>query len=181
MKRNRKAKILATLGPASSNIDVIEKLFISGCDVFRLNFSHGSIEDHRKNYEKIRGLEKKYDHSSCILADLQGPKLRVGNFIENKIKVKKGEKFILDLNPEIGNEKRVNFPHPEIYEILTPNTEILIDDGKIKLQIIKQSKDSLTVEILNDGIIADNKGVNIPGVILPISSLTAKDKADLQK
>ena len=181
MKRNRKAKILATLGPASSSPEVIEKLFTSGCDVFRLNFSHGSIEDHRKNYDHIRNLEKKYNHATCILADLQGPKLRVGNFTNNKVELKKGQIFTLDLDSKIGDKKRVNFPHQEIYEILTPNSEILIDDGKIKLQILKQSNDSLTAEVLNDGIISNNKGVNIPGVFLPISSLTNKDRADLNK
>jgi len=181
MKRNRKAKILATIGPASSSLKVIEKLFTSGCDVFRLNFSHGSIEDHRKSYNYIRNLEEKYNHATCILADLQGPKLRIGNFFNDKVKLKTGQIFILDLNSTVGNEKRVNFPHQEIYEILTPNSEILIDDGKIKLQIIKQNIDSLTTEVLNDGIISNNKGVNIPGVILPISSLTSKDKADLNK
>ena len=181
MKRNRKAKILATIGPASSSLKVIEKLFTSGCDVFRLNFSHGSIEDHRKSYNYIRNLEEKYNHATCILADLQGPKLRIGNFFNDKVKLKTGQTFILDLNSTAGNEKRVNFPHQEIYEILTPNSEILIDDGKIKLQIIKQNIDSLTTEVLNDGIISNNKGVNIPGVILPISSLTNKDKADLNK
>ena len=181
MKRNRKAKILATIGPASSSLEVIEKLFTSGCDVFRLNFSHGSIEDHRKSYNYIRNLEQKYNHATCILADLQGPKLRIGNFFNDKVKLKTGQIFILDLNSTVGNEKRVNFPHQEIYEILTPNSEILIDDGKIKLQIIKQNIDSLTTEVLNDGIISNNKGVNIPGVILPISSLTSKDKADLNK
>ena len=181
MKRSRKAKILATLGPASSTLDVIEKLFTSGCDVFRLNFSHGSIEDHRINYNFIRGLEKKYDHPTCILADLQGPKLRVGNFLNEKVKLKKGQTFNLDLDTSIGNQKRVNFPHPEIYEILTPNSEILIDDGRIKLQILEQSKNVLTAEVLNDGFISNNKGVNIPGVILPISSMTSKDNADLNK
>ena len=181
MKRNRKAKILATLGPASSSLKVIEELFTAGCDVFRLNFSHGSIEDHRKNYDCIRGLEQKYNHATCILADLQGPKLRVGNFTNDKAELKKGQTFILDLDSTIGDEKRVNFPHQEIYEMLTPNSEILIDDGRIKLQIIKQSINSLTAEVLNDSIISNNKGVNIPDVILPISSLTAKDKADLNK
>ena len=181
MKRNRKAKILATLGPASSSSEVIEKLFTSGCDVFRLNFSHGSIEDHRKNYDNIRNLEKKYDHATCILADLQGPKLRVGNFVDDKAQLLKGQTFILDLDSSFGDDKRVNFPHPEIYEILTPNSEILIDDGRIKLQIVKQSIDSLTAEVLTDGIISNNKGVNIPGIILPISSLTPKDNADLNK
>jgi len=181
MKRNRKAKIIATLGPTSSSPDIIEKLFTSGCDVFRLNFSHGTIEDHRKNYDLIRTLEKKHDHATCILADLQGPKLRIGTFINDKVLLKKDQIFILDLNPSVGDDKRVYFPHKDIYKILTPNSEILIDDGRIKLQIIKQDEESLTAEVLNDGIISNNKGVNIPGVILPISSLTTKDKSDLNK
>ena len=181
MIRNRKAKILATLGPASSSPKIIEELFSAGCDVFRLNFSHGSIEDHRKNLEIIRSLEKKYEHATCILADLQGPKLRIGNFINDKVELKKGQSFILDLDLKEGDQKRVSFPHKDIYEILTPNSEILIDDGKIKLQIIKQNKESLITEVLNDAIISNNKGVNIPGVILPISSLTTKDKSDLNK
>tara|TARA_B110000196_G_scaffold316055_1_gene326724 strand:- start:122 stop:1564 length:1443 start_codon:yes stop_codon:yes gene_type:complete len=181
MKRNRKAKILATLGPASSSPELIESLFTSGCDVFRLNFSHGTIEDHRKNYNSIRSLEKKYDHATCVLADLQGPKLRVGNFVDGRASLKKGQLFTLDLDPELGNKSRVNFPHKEIYEILTPNSEVLIDDGRIKLQINRQEKDFLETEVMNDGIISNNKGVNIPGVILPISSLTTKDKSDLNK
>ena len=181
MKRNRKAKILATLGPSSSSSKIIDDLFNAGCDVFRLNFSHGTIEDHRKNYENIRNLEKKYNHTTCILADLQGPKLRIGNFDNKKIEVKKGQEFILDLNSAPGDQKRVNFPHKEIYDILTPNSEILIDDGKIRLQIIKQENDNLVTEVLNDGILSDNKGINIPGIILPISSLTSKDKSDLTK
>ena len=177
MKRNRKAKILATLGPASSSPEIIEKLFTAGCDVFRMNFSHGSIEDHRKNYENIRALEKKYNHTTCILADLQGPKLRIGHFIDKKVKIQKGQQFILDLKSEPGTKERVNFPHKEIYDILTPNSEVLIDDGKIRLQIVKQEKDCLITEVLNNGIISDNKGINIPGIILPISSLTSKDKS----
>ena len=181
MKRNRKAKILATLGPSSSSPKIIDELFNAGCDVFRLNFSHGTIEDHRKNCENIRNLEKKYNHTTCILADLQGPKLRIGNFSNKKIEVKKGQEFILDLNSAPGDQKRVNFPHKEIYDILTPNSEILIDDGKIRLQIIKQENDNLVTEVLNDGILSDNKGINIPGIILPISSLTSKDKSDLTK
>ena len=181
MKRNRKAKILATLGPSSSSLEIIEKLFISGSDVFRLNFSHGSIKDHRTNFDNIRSLEKKFNYSTCILADLQGPKLRLGTFVNKKENVKKGELFNLDLNPSPGDNKRVNFPHSEIYEMLTPNTIILIDDGKIKLQIIEQKKDLLIAEFLNDGVISDNKGVNIPDAILPISSLTSKDKSDLNK
>jgi len=181
MKRNRKAKILATLGPVSSSNDIIEKIFKSGCDVFRLNFSHGSFETHRQNLETIRSLEEKYDHASCILADLQGPKLRVGEFINTEAVLKKGQKFILDTNSTLGDSKRVNFPHYEIYDYLTPNSVLLINDGRIRLQVIEQNKDQLITQVLNDGIISNNKGVNIPDVILPIDSLTKKDKADLQK
>ena len=121
MKRNRKAKILATLGPSSSDDKTIHDLFIGGCDVFRLNFSHGDIEVHRKNFEAIRSLEDKYNHATCVLADLQGPKLRVGLFKNDKENLVKGGKFTLDLSSELGDSKRVNFPHAEIYEFLTPN------------------------------------------------------------
>ena len=181
MKRNRKAKILATLGPSSSDKKTINDLFKAGCDVFRLNFSHGDIEVHRKNFESIRSLEEKYNHATCILADLQGPKLRVGLFKNTKEKLIKGKKFTLDLSSELGDTKRVNFPHAEIYEFLTPNSILLVNDGRIRLQVIEQNKDSLVTEILNDAEISNNKGVNIPDVILPIDALTNKDKSDLMK
>ena len=181
MKRNRKAKILATLGPSSSNKKIIEELFTAGCDVFRLNFSHGDIEVHRKNFEYIRSLEEKHNHATCVLADLQGPKLRVGKFKNTKENLIKGEKFILDLSSELGDNKRVNFPHSEIYEYLTPNSILLVNDGRIRLQVTEQSNDKLVTEVLNDAEISNNKGVNIPDVILPIDALTNKDKSDLMK
>ncbi len=181
MKRNRKAKILATLGPSSSDKKTIEELFRAGCDVFRLNFSHGDIEVHRKNYESIRSLEDKYNHATCVLADLQGPKLRVGLFKNTKENLVKGEKFILDLSSDPGDNKRVNFPHAEIYEFLTPNSILLVNDGRIRLQVIEQNNDSLVTEVLNDAEISNNKGVNIPDVVLPIDALTNKDKSDLMK
>jgi len=181
MKRNRKAKILATLGPASSDKKIIEDLFVAGCDVFRLNFSHGDLETHRKNYETIRSLEEKHNHASCILADLQGPKLRVGTFKNTKENLVKGQNFILDLSTEPGDNNRVNFPHEEIYDFLTPNSILLVNDGRIRLQVVEQKKDSLITEVLNDAEISNNKGVNIPDVILPIDALTKKDKSDLMK
>ncbi len=181
MKRNRKAKILATLGPSSSEKKIIEDLFIAGCDVFRLNFSHGDIEVHRKNYENIRSLEKKYNHATCVLADLQGPKLRVGLFKNVRENLKKGKKFRLDLSSELGDDTRVNFPHSEIYQHLTPNSILLVNDGRIRLQVIEQNKDHLITEVLNDAEISNNKGVNIPDIILPIDALTNKDKSDLIK
>ena len=181
MNRNRKAKILATLGPSSSSPNMIEKLFCAGSDVFRLNFSHGTIEEHRKNIEIIRSIEKKYNHPICVLADLQGPKLRVGSFVNKKENLTKGQEFFLDLKNKPGDKSRVNFPHSEIYEFLTPNTIILIDDGRLRMQIIDQKNNLLIAEVLNDSEISDNKGVNIPDTILPISSLTLKDKSDLSK
>lgn len=181
MKRNRKAKILSTLGPVSSSSEIIEKLFTEGTDVFRLNFSHGSIEEHRKNVEIVRNLEKKFNYSTCILADLQGPKLRIGAFKNKRQELMLGQTFRLDLSNKPGDSNRVYFPHSEIFEILTPNSKILIDDGKIKMQIIEQHKDYLITELLNDGIISDSKGVNIPDTVLPISPLTNKDKSDLSK
>ena len=181
MKRNRKAKILATLGPSSSDKKTIDDLFKAGCDVFRLNFSHGDIDLHRKNFDSIRSLEEKYNHSTCILADLQGPKLRVGLFKNTKENLIKGEKFILDLSTEAGDKKRVNFPHPEIYEFLSPNSILLVNDGRIRLQVIEQYQEKLITEVLNDAEISNNKGVNIPDVILPIDALTNKDKSDLTK
>ena len=126
-------------------------------------------------------LEEKYDHASCILADLQGPKLRVGEFKNTEEPLKKGQQFILDINSELGDNKRVNFPHNEIYDHLTPTSTLLVNDGRIRLQVIEQNKDKLITEVLNDGIISNNKGVNIPDVILPIDSMTNKDRADLQK
>ncbi|MDC6448302.1 pyruvate kinase [Alphaproteobacteria bacterium] len=181
MKRNRKAKILATLGPASSSEEVIENIFNAGCDVFRLNFSHGSAETHNKNLKIIRKLEEKYDHATCVLADLQGPKLRIGEFKNTEEELRKDQKFILDLSSQLGDKHRVSFPHPDIYEYLTPNSTLLINDGRIRLQVIEQHQSQLVTEVLNDGIISNNKGVNIPDVILPIDSMTKKDKADLQK
>ena len=181
MKRNRKAKILATLGPSSSSAKTIKAMFVAGCDVFRLNFSHDTIENHRNNLKTIRELEKKYNHTTCIMADLQGPKLRIGQFKNNEEKLEKGNSFKLDLNNELGDINRVNFPHFELYEYLTPNTVLLIDDGKIQLQIIEQHKNFLNTEVLNDCIISNNKGVNIPDIVIPIDSLTNKDKSDLQK
>ena len=121
MKRNRKAKILATLGPASSDKKIIEDLFVAGCDVFRLNFSHGDLETHRKNYENIRSLEKKHNHASCILADLQGPKLRVGTFKNTKENLVKGQSFVLDLENEIQE-----LPNLPIFDLKSQDSKTLI-------------------------------------------------------
>jgi len=179
MKRNRKAKILATLGPASSSPQAIEALFLAGADVFRLNFSHGSYAEHQKRYDYIREIERKNHRPICVLADLQGPKLRVANFTEGKIQLKAGERFRLDLDPALGDHKRVNLPHPEIFAALRVGTELLLDDGKLRLRVEKHGSDFADTVVINGGDLSNHKGVNVPNVVLPMSPLTEKDKADL--
>ncbi len=179
MRRYRATKIVATLGPASSSSEIIEQLFLKGVDVFRLNFSHGTHETHLKNYKIIRSLETKYGRPIGILQDLQGPKLRVGAFKEGQIELKAGESFRLDLDPTPGDSKRVNLPHPEIFLALKKETELLLDDGKLRLKVQKYGSDFAETTVIVGGRLSNSKGVNVPGVTLPISALTEKDHKDL--
>ncbi len=179
IKRNRQTKILATLGPASGDIEVIEKLLRAGVDIFRLNFSHGSHEDHKKRLDIIRALEEKYNHPIAILADMQGPKLRVGRFKEGQIKLTEGMKIRLDLDETLGDETRVCLPHPEVINNMPVDSEILLDDGKVRMKIVETGKEYLIGEIISGSKLSDNKGFNIPGVILPIEALTPKDLRDI--
>lgn len=179
MRRYRTTKILATLGPASSSLEVIEKLFLNGVDVFRLNFSHGTHETHQQNFEWIRRLEKKYQQPIGILQDLQGPKLRVGKFKDGQINLQVGQKFTLDLNEDLGADKRVSLPHPEIFSALHEGSEILLNDGQIRLQVESCTQSSCTTRVIFGGTLSDHKGVNVPGVTLPIKALTKKDLTDL--
>jgi pyruvate kinase len=180
MKRTRKVKIVATLGPSSSTPESIEKLFVAGADIFRLNFSHGSYADHQKRYDIIRGLERKYARSVGVLSDLQGPKLRVANFVDGKIILQAGHPFRLDLDPTPGDVTRVNLPHPEIFAALETGTELLLNDGKLSLKVEKFGPDFAETVVVNGGELSNHKGVNVPNVVLPLSPLTEKDKADLQ-
>ena len=179
MKRTRKAKILSTLGPASSSPEMIESLFKAGVDVFRLNFSHGSQADHRRRYDIIRGLETKYGRPIGILADLQGPKLRVGVFAAGKVNLKNGANLRLDLDTAPGDVKRVNLPHPEIFAALKEGAELLLDDGKVRLVVEKHGADWADTRVAVGGDLSNHKGLNLPNVTLPISPLTEKDRADL--
>eukprot|EP01037_Dinobryon_pediforme_P011184 gene11183-11265_t len=157
----------------------IEELFKAGADVFRLNFSHGSHEDHEERVRMIREVEKNIKRPIAIMMDLQGPKLRVGTFAEGKIDLKPNQKFRFDLNPEPGNSERVYLPHPEIFSALKPETDLLLDDGKIRLKVLSCEKDNAETLVINGGELSNRKGVNVPSVILPISALTEKDKKDL--
>jgi pyruvate kinase len=179
MKRTRKAKILATLGPSSATPQAVEALFAAGADVFRLNFSHGTYPEHQLRYDTIRDIERKTHSIIGVLADLQGPKLRVANFADGKIQLTTGQAFRLDLDPELGDEKRVNLPHPEVFAALQPGSDLLLDDGRVRLRVESCGPDFAKTIVVVGGELSNHKGVNVPGVILPISPLTEKDRADL--
>jgi pyruvate kinase len=180
LRRRRRTKIIATLGPSSASIEVLTRLFQAGADVFRLNFSHGSHEDHLARITMIRELEAKFDRPIGILADVQGPKLRVGRFSGGRVQLQTGQPFRLDLNPTPGDRGRVNLPHPEIIEAASIGCTLLLDDGKLRLRVIHKRADALETECVVGGPLSDRKGVNVPDVVLPIPALTVKDRDDLE-
>jgi pyruvate kinase len=177
--RSRQTKIVATLGPASTSAEVIRKLYLAGVDMFRLNFSHGTHEDHAARMKIIREIEKEFGRPIGVLADLQGPKNRIGKFKDGKIEVKAGDIIRFDLDDTPGDQTRVNLPHPEVIAAMHVGSIILIDDGKVRVEIVEQGKDFLRGKIISGRVLSNNKGFNIPGVILPISALTDKDRRDL--
>ena len=179
MRRQRNIKIVATLGPSSSDYETIKALHLAGADVFRLNMSHGSHDEIAKRHQIIRQIENELDSPIAILADLQGPKLRVGEFANGVEELIVGEKFRLDLLDQKGSKNRVNLPHPEIFQALHEGAHLLINDGKIKLTVEKCGLDFADCSIVNGGEISDRKGVNVPDVILPLAALSEKDRADL--
>ncbi len=179
-KRPRKTKIVATLGPASSTPEMVRQLFETGVDIFRLNFSHGVHADHQKRVDILRALEKETGRPIGIFADLQGPKLRLGVFKDGFIDVQKGQRIRLDLDPAPGDAARVNLPHPEIIEALKEGNDILLDDGKVHLHVLKKGKDFVDTEVVAGKKLMDRKGVNLPNTLLNVSPLTAKDRTDME-
>ena len=180
MLRKRNTKIIATLGPSSSSPLKIHSLFQAGADIFRLNFSHGNHDDHRKRVFHIRQYEKRLGRPIAILGDLQGPKIRIGIFKKTYVILKNNQRFVLDLNPKEGDQNRVFLPHKEIFKSVKKNNKILIDDGKIILNIDKVLSDKIITEVLVGGKISNKKGVNIPETFVKMSSLTEKDMKDLK-
>ncbi len=178
--RRRKVKILATVGPASRDPQMLRKLLLAGVDAFRVNMSHGDHETHAKTIDAIRALEKEFARPIAILCDLQGPKLRVGTFKEGeRIVIPHGRHFTLDRNPEPGDATRVCLPHPELFGVLEKGQRLLIDDGKIRLKVVKASEDEILTTAEVGGIISDRKGVNVPDAVVPVPALTDKDRSDL--
>jgi pyruvate kinase len=177
--RLRKVKILATLGPASSTPSMIRKLMLSGADAFRINMSHGTHAQKAKLVEAIRTLEKELHRPTTILFDLQGPKLRVGNFRGGSAELEKGAQLVLDRGKSVGNASRVELPHPELFEAIKRGDRILIDDGRIRLKVTEAEDKKITTEVMVGGTISDHKGVNVPDIVVPIPALTPKDREDL--
>src|SRR3954453_18253371 len=178
--RSRKVKILATLGPASSDARMIRKLVFAGADAFRINMSHGDQNQKAKLVDAIRALEKEFRRPTTILFDLQGPKLRVGHFEGGRTVLEKGKQFIFDRDDKAGDSNRVQLPHAELFESVRPGTNILIDDGKIRLNVLEAGDSRIVSEVKVGGAVSDNKGVNVPDVVVPIPALTDKDRDDLQ-
>jgi pyruvate kinase len=180
MRRQRKAKIVATLGPSTSSPEIIRGLFEAGVDVFRLNFSHGTQEEHRRRHEILRGIEAELNRPIGILMDLQGPKLRLGTFAEGQVELNAGEPFRLDLSPEPGDRRRAPLPHPEVLSALVPGTQLLLNDGRVRLTVKTAGGSFVDTVVVTGGPLSDRKGVNVPGVVLPLSPLTEKDRQDLR-
>ncbi len=180
MKRPRNVKIVATLGPASSTYEMIRALHEAGADVFRLNMSHGDHADIRARHEIIRKVEKDCGTPIGILADLQGPKLRVGVFKNKEEELIPGKMFRLDLDEAEGDVNRVRLPHKEIFDALEPGASLLVNDGKIRLKVIDCGATFANCEIIVGGIISNRKGVNVPDVVLPLAALSDKDRKDLE-
>jgi len=180
IRRYRQTKIVATLGPASATPEMMRALFEEGVDVFRLNFSHGSHADHAKNVKTARALEKELDRPIALLADMQGPKLRIGKFENDKIDLTIGQDFTFDSQEALGSKKRVCLPHPEVIETLKEGDEIFLDDGRVRAVVKNKIKGALQTKILSGSVLSNNKGFNLPGVVIPIAALTDKDKIDLE-
>ena len=179
MRRLRRTKIVATLGPASGNPEMIARLFEAGADVFRINMSHTPHDRMRELVGAIRQVEKDHNRPIGILVDLQGPKLRVGAFAGGSAMLDNGASFTFDADPKPGDASRVHLPHPEIFEGVQAGHTLLLDDGKIRLVATEASKQKITVRVEVGGKLSDRKGVSLPDSIIPFSALTPKDRSDL--
>jgi len=179
MNRARRARIVATLGPASRAPGTVKALAQAGVDVFRLNFSHGTHEDHAAALKAVRGAEMALQRPLGVLADLQGPKLRLGRFKDVEIAVKPGHTMRFDLDPTPGDETRVQMPHPEIFKALRTGMSLLIDDGRVRLRVGARADEWADVTVESGTKLSDRKGVAVPEAVIPVSALTPKDREDL--
>jgi len=177
--RSRKVRVLATLGPASNTPEMIATLFQAGADAFRINMSHGDQASKIPVIQAIRALEKEFMRPTTILADLQGPKLRVGKFDGGRTMLEHGSTFVLDRDPTPGDATRVELPHKEIFAAIEPGARLLLDDGKLVLRVTDHGPDRIECNVEVGGALSNNKGLNVPDVVLPMAALTEKDRSDL--
>lgn len=180
MRRHRRAKIVATVGPATSSADMLKALFLAGVDTFRLNFSHGTQDDHARVHAAIRALEQEIKRPIGILMDLQGPKIRVGTLQGGKITVEAGETIRFVLSGSDGDRLAIPLPHREIFAAVAPDHDLLIDDGRVRVRVTALGDDVIHAKVIVGGTISNHKGVNLPGTLLDLSPLTSKDRADLE-
>jgi pyruvate kinase len=180
MRRNRNVKIVATLGPASSSPEMLEKLFRAGVDVFRINMSHTQHDLLRQLHKDIRAVEARLKRPIGILADLQGPKIRIGTFAAKEAKLHPDDTFIFDTDKTPGDATRVHLPHPEIFASAQVGDNLLLNDGRLRVEIIKAEPTKLTTKVIFGGVLSDRKCVNLPDTVIPIPALTEKDRADLE-
>ena len=180
MRRLRSLKIVATLGPSSDDYNTIRRLFEAGADVFRLNMSHGTHDDVARRHAIIRRVESETGRPIGILADLQGPKLRCGEFKNGSERLEEGQQFRLDLDPEPGDSRRVCLPHIEIFQALRPSAALLVNDGLVRLEVLEHGSDFANCRVAKGGAVSNRKGVNVPDLILPLGALSAKDRADIE-
>jgi pyruvate kinase len=180
MKRARKVKILATLGPASREKSVITELAAAGADVFRINMSHTPHAELRRLSGLIREVEHDVGHPIGVLVDLQGPKFRLATFVDKKVEIKVGQTFTLDSDPTPGDETRVHLPHPEILRAMAPGDRLLLDDGRVQLVARECSPERVVTKVVAGTALSDKKGVSVPDTMLPLTSMTKKDRADLE-
>ncbi len=179
MRRNRRVKIVATLGPASSPPEMLERLFLAGVDVFRINMSHSSHDLARELLYAVRTVSKRNRYPIGVLVDLQGPKFRLGAFEGDKVSLKKGDVFHFDQTKSKGSGSRVFLPHPQIFEAVAAGHNLLLDDGKVRMRVEENKGGRISATVLNDGSLASRKGISLPDTLLPIGPLTEKDEADL--
>ena len=179
MFRARRARIVATLGPASRGLDKVSALALAGADVFRVNFSHGTHDDHARAIASVREAEAAVGRPLAVLADLQGPKLRLGEFADGHVKLKAGHNLRLDLNPKPGDASRIGVPHPEVFAALRTGALVLLDDGKVRLRVTGHGPDFADTVVEAGEQLSDHKGLNLPGLAIPIPALTDKDRKDL--
>ena len=180
MRRNRRVKIVATLGPASASPEMVERLFLAGVDVFRINMSHSTHDGSKTLYNTVRACAARHRHPVGILADLQGPKFRIGELQAGRVQIPSKSIFKFDRDETLGSADRVFLPHQQIFDAVEPGHNLVLDDGKLRMRVIERSKVQIVAEVVTGGMLASRKGISMPDSLLAISPLTEKDKDDLQ-